>query len=128
MSGTCGLTHVLLLLPGLQWWQQLLAKFRFRNKFSPAKLRHIFVDERCSAAGAPGPSHKAAARIMGNSVGESTGSHTVTLHFSKHNKAAIAACAAERWAISYDKNLHQRDVEAGVRAMEEWRQALIALE
>jgi hypothetical protein len=53
----------------MQWFQQLLAKFTFKNKFPPSKLRHIFVDERCSADYVEGPSNKAAARLMGNSVG-----------------------------------------------------------
>ncbi len=52
-----------------QWFQQLLAKFDFKNKFPPSKLRHIFVDERCSTDSVAGPSNKAAARLMGNSVG-----------------------------------------------------------
>lgn len=55
----------------LQWFQQLLGNFGFKNKFPPMQLRHIFVDERCSADCIKGPSNKAAARIMGNSTGGS---------------------------------------------------------
>lgn len=84
-----------------QWFQQLLCDFDFSNKFPPSQLRHIFVDERCSADAVAGPSSKGAARIMGNSV--------------------------ERWAISYDRNLHTREVQAAADAMESWREELIAL-
>lgn len=82
-----------------QWFQNMLSSFKAPFKFSPGKLRHIFVDDMCSRSG--GPSHKGAARIMGNSV--------------------------ERWAISYDKNLHTREVKKAVAAMEGWREELLAL-
>lgn len=84
-----------------QWFQELLCNFRAPFRFPPSQLRHIFVDERCSAEHVAGPSGQGAARIMGNSVG--------------------------RWAISYDKNLHTREVQAAVDAMEQWRSELLAL-
>lgn len=82
-----------------QWFQGLLGSFKAPFRFPPNQLRHIFVDDMCSKKG--GPSHKGAARIMGNSV--------------------------ERWAISYDRNLHSREVQATVAAMESWREELLAL-
>lgn len=85
----------------MQWFQKLLSTFEMKKKFPPSQLRHIFVDERCSSDSSAGPSNKAAARIMGNSV--------------------------ERWEISYDKNVHQRSVEEGVKAMQQWREALKTL-
>jgi hypothetical protein len=63
----------------LQWFQGLLAKFKFANRFAPSQLRHIFVDERCSADCLEGPSNKAAARIMGNSVGELENNSVMTV-------------------------------------------------
>lgn len=84
-----------------QWFSELLAKFSMPFKFPPSKLRHIFVDERCSAEHVTGPSNKGAARVMGNSV--------------------------ERWAISYDRNLHTREVQIAVDSMEQWREQLLAL-
>lgn len=84
-----------------QWFQQLLAKFDAPFRFPPSQLRHIFVDERCSAEAVGGPSGSGAARIMGNSV--------------------------ERWAISYDRNLHTREVQAAANAMDQWRAELLAL-
>lgn len=84
-----------------QWFQQILCEFQFSPKFPPSQLRHIFVDERCSAEAVGGPSNTGAARIMGNSV--------------------------ERWAISYDRNLHKREVQAAADAMEGWREELLAL-
>lgn len=32
-----------------------------------------------------------------------------------------------RWAISYDRNLQNREVQAAADAMEEWRTELLAL-
>lgn len=84
-----------------QWFQQLLSTHGATFRFPPSQLRHIFVDERCSAEAVGGPSNVGAARIMGNSV--------------------------ERWAISYDRNLHTREVQAAANAMEEWRKELLAL-
>lgn len=54
----------------MQWWQDLLRRFEFENKFPPSKLRHIFVDERLGLDSVEGPNNKATARIMGNCVGE----------------------------------------------------------
>jgi hypothetical protein len=70
-------------------------------KFPPSQLRHIFVDERCSRGSVDGPDMRGAARVMGNSV--------------------------ERWAISYDRNIHTREVQGAVEAMERWRSELLAL-
>lgn len=84
-----------------QWFQQVQAQFSAPFRFPPGQLRHIFVDERCSAEAVAGPSNKGAARIMGNST--------------------------ERWAISYDRNLPQREVNAAVSAMQQWREQLLAL-
>ncbi len=83
------------------WFQQLLAAHGAPFKFPPSQLRHIFVDERCSAEAVGGPANTGAARIMGNSV--------------------------ERWAISYDRNLHTREVQAAADTMEQWREELLAL-
>lgn len=83
------------------WFQQLLSSHKAPFKFPPSQLRHIFVDERCSAEAVGGPSDAGAARIMGNSV--------------------------ERWAISYDRNLHTREVQTAADAMEMWRTELLSL-
>ena len=80
-----------------QWFNKLLeegggAPF---PTFPPSKLRHIFVEERQSDQAAPGPSNRAAARIMGNS---------------------------ERvWDTHYDRHFSQREVDAAVGAMAQWR-------
>jgi hypothetical protein len=80
----------------------MLARFEVPfSKFPPSKLRHIFVDERCSHGSVNGPEMRGAARVMGNSV--------------------------ERWAISYDRNIHTREVQGAVEAMEGWRNELLAL-
>jgi hypothetical protein len=84
-----------------QWFQTLLGKFNAPFKCTPRQLRHIFVDERCSNVAVQGPTNKGAARIMGNSF--------------------------ERWGISYDKNLHNREVQGAASAMEQWREQLLAL-
>lgn len=60
----------LCVVSALQWFQELLNRYEFSNKFTPNQLRHIFVDERCAADHVPGPANQGAARIMGNSVGE----------------------------------------------------------
>jgi hypothetical protein len=35
--------------------------------------------------------------------------------------------SVERWAISYDRNIHVREVQAAVQAMQQWREELLAL-
>lgn len=40
---------------------------------------------------------------------------------------SVVACSVERWAISYDRNLHTREVQAAVSAMNEWRNELLSL-
>lgn len=92
-----GLTAVNL----FQWFQQLLSIHDASFRFPPNQLRHMFVDERCSAEAVSGPKGSGAARIMGNSV--------------------------ERWAISYDRNLQKREVQAAANAMEGWREELLSL-
>jgi hypothetical protein len=84
-----------------QWFQKMLGRFEAPFRFAPSNLRHIFVDDMCSGKHVAGPDHNGAARIMGNSV--------------------------ERWAISYDRNMHSRQVQAAVQAMEGWRQELLSL-
>jgi hypothetical protein len=83
------------------WWQSMLNRFEAPFRFPPSQLRHIFVDERCSTDHCNGPENRGAARVMGNSV--------------------------ERWAISYDSNIHVREVQAAVQAMQQWREELLAL-
>lgn len=87
-----------------QWFNALLATYNQPFKFCPRDLRHIFVDERMGGVDGTmvdGPSNQGAAYIMGNSV--------------------------ERWAISYDRNLHSRNVRMCVEAMESWREELATL-
>ena len=84
-----------------QWWQAMISKFEAPFKFPPSQLRHIFVDERCGTDHVDGPEMRGAARVMGNCV--------------------------ERWAISYDRNIHSREVKAAVEAMDAWRMELLAL-
>ena len=83
------------------WFNELQSLSEAPFRFPPNQLRHIFVDERCSEEAAAGPRNRGAARIMGNSE--------------------------ERWSLSYDRNLHQREVGAAVRAMEQWRSELLSL-
>lgn len=79
----------------------MLNRFEAPFRFAPNQLRHIFVDERCSQGHVNGPENRGAARVMGNSV--------------------------ERWAISYDRNIHSREVQQAVNAMQQWREQLLAL-
>jgi hypothetical protein len=124
----------------MQWWQDLLGRYSFENKFPPSRLRHIFVDERLGLDSVDGPDNKAAARIMGNSVGEglvttwwsarlcciSAPSTASTLHHT-HGMPLLVAFA-ERWEISYNKQNMLRDVNQAARETTSvWRQQLLAL-
>lgn len=63
------------------------------------RLRHIFVDERRSADRAEGPENHQSAMAMGNS------------------EAA--------WDAAYDRNFQRRECQAGVDAMNVWRQHML---
>lgn len=48
---------------------------------------------------------------------------------SSHNPCAclVGACSVERWQLSYDRNLHEREVQSAVEAMDAWRTELLML-
>jgi len=50
-----------------------------------------------------------------------------TIRSLTHTRRAVPACSVERWEISYDRNLHTREVQAAVQDMNSWRVQLLSL-
>lgn len=118
------------------WFTDMLSTYKAPFRFAPRELRHIFVDERCGSQSVAGPLNKGAARVMGNRYVSSQGQRPFCARVLPVLGTACrrpacpvckCPCSVERWEISYDRNLHTREVNAAVQAMNAWRTELLEL-
>ena len=81
------------------YWTSMLSNIGAPT-IAPSQCRQVFVDERRSAERVPGPADRGASMVMGHSL--------------------------KQWDKWYDVNLHSREAQQAVNAMDTWRHAVLS--